>query len=171
MRSLEQLLPQSLAGVGSAVGVSLGGKAAAGVISEKPELFGRVLILQALPGTQGIYGFLVAVLIMVKIGMIGETGALTNEQRFSIICCCFTDCDWWASFRHYQGKMAAASVAWLVKTHNVCARYDNDSDGWNLRNLALLVSVLMYIAVPVWALMKKPIFEQITEEAKRRLHF
>ena len=72
-------LAAGLAGVGSAVGVSLGGKAAAGVISEKPELFGRVLILQALPGTQGIYGFLVAVLIMVKIGMIGGNPiALTN---------------------------------------------------------------------------------------------
>ena len=59
-------LAAGLAGVGSAVGVSLGGKAAAGVISEKPELFGRVLILQALPGTQGIYGFLVAVLITVS---------------------------------------------------------------------------------------------------------
>ena len=51
-----------LPGIGSAIGVQMGGKAAAGVLSEKPELFGKLLILQALPGTQGIYGFLIAIL-------------------------------------------------------------------------------------------------------------
>ena len=47
-----------LPGIGSAYGVQIGGQAAAGVTSEKPELFGKLLVLQALPGTQGIYGFL-----------------------------------------------------------------------------------------------------------------
>ena len=51
-----------LAGIGSALGVMMAGKAAAGVASEKPELFGKLLVLQALPGTQGIYGFLTAIL-------------------------------------------------------------------------------------------------------------
>lgn len=60
-----------LGGCGSAVGVMAAGKAAAGVASEKPELFGKLLVLQALPGTQGIYGFLTAVLIMVRIGVLG----------------------------------------------------------------------------------------------------
>ena len=74
----------ALAGIGSAVGVQSAGKAAAGVTSEKPELFGRMLILQALPGTQGIYGFLVAVLIMVKIGILGGAAMeLTAAQGWS----------------------------------------------------------------------------------------
>ena len=61
----------ALAGCGSAIGVMAAGKAAAGVTSEKPELFGKLLVLQALPGTQGIYGFLTAILIMVQIGVLG----------------------------------------------------------------------------------------------------
>ena len=61
----------ALAGCGSAIGVMAAGKAAAGVASEKPELFGKLLVLQALPGTQGIYGFLTAILIMVRIGVMG----------------------------------------------------------------------------------------------------
>lgn len=61
----------ALAGCGSAIGVMAAGKAAAGVASEKPELFGKMLVLQALPGTQGIYGFLTAILIMVRIGVLG----------------------------------------------------------------------------------------------------
>ena len=44
-----------LPGLGSAKGVGMGGEAAAGVVTEDPGKFGKVLILQLLPGTQGIY--------------------------------------------------------------------------------------------------------------------
>ena len=43
-----------LAGAGSARGVGMAGQAAAGVVTDQPNMFGRVLILQLLPGTQGI---------------------------------------------------------------------------------------------------------------------
>jgi len=59
-----------LSGIGSAIGVQMGGKAAAGVLSEKPELFGKLVVLQALPGTQGIYGFIVAILIFINLGFL-----------------------------------------------------------------------------------------------------
>jgi len=60
-----------LGGIGSIFGVALAGQAGTGVISEKPELFGKILLLQALPGTQGIYGFLGALLILINVGLIG----------------------------------------------------------------------------------------------------
>ena len=50
----------ALAGIGSAKGIGIAGEAAAGVVSEDPNKFGQVLVLQALPGTQGIYGLLIA---------------------------------------------------------------------------------------------------------------
>jgi len=59
-----------LSGIGSAIGVQMAGKAAAGVLSEKPELFGKLVVLQALPGTQGIYGFIVAILIFINLGFL-----------------------------------------------------------------------------------------------------
>ena len=73
-------------GIGSAIGVQKGGQAAAGVLSENPDLFGRLLILQALPGTQGIYGFLVAVLIMVRVGLLGGEGVaqISEMQGWSV---------------------------------------------------------------------------------------
>ena len=49
-----------LAGAGSALGVGIAGQAAAGVVTEDPSKFAKVLVLQLLPGTQGIYGLLVA---------------------------------------------------------------------------------------------------------------
>lgn len=68
------------AGIGSAVGVGMGGRAAAGVMTEKPELFGKVLILQLLPGTQGIYGLLVAFVTLSRIGIIG--GGAVDPDTF-----------------------------------------------------------------------------------------
>jgi len=69
-------LGAALAGIGSAVGVGVAGQAAAGVVSEDPNKFGQVLLLQALPGTQGIYGLLIAFLVMVKVGLLGGNGML-----------------------------------------------------------------------------------------------
>lgn len=60
-----------LAGIGSAVGIGIAGQAAAGVVSEDPNKFGQVLVLQALPGTQGIYGLLIAFIILLKVGLLG----------------------------------------------------------------------------------------------------
>ena len=63
-----------LAGIGSAIGIGIAGEAAAGVVSEDPNKFGQVLVLQALPGTQGIYGLLIAFIILLKVGLLGGDG-------------------------------------------------------------------------------------------------
>lgn len=52
-------------GVGSAIGVGMAGQAAAGIIVEEPEKFGKSLVLQLLPGTQGLYGFVIGLLTMI----------------------------------------------------------------------------------------------------------
>ena len=64
------------AGIGSALGIGIAGEAASGVVAEDPKKFGQALILQALPGTQGIYGLLIAFIIMTKIGLFGGEGML-----------------------------------------------------------------------------------------------
>ena len=50
-------LAVGLSCVGSAKGVGMVGEAGAGILSEDPSKFSKVLILQVLPGTQGLYGF------------------------------------------------------------------------------------------------------------------
>jgi len=64
-------LAVGLAGAGSALGMGAAGQAASGVVSEDPEKFGKALLLEALPGTQGIYGFLAAIMILQKVGLLG----------------------------------------------------------------------------------------------------
>ncbi len=67
-----------LSGMGSAKGVGMVGEAAAGVVSEDPSKYGKMVVLQLLPGSQGLYGFLAAVILLSKIGVIGG-----NPQNIS----------------------------------------------------------------------------------------
>lgn len=59
------------AGAGSAKAVGMGGEAGSGLVTEDPAKFGKVLILQLLPGTQGIYGLLIAFITLSNIGILG----------------------------------------------------------------------------------------------------
>lgn len=56
---------------GSAMGMGYAGQAGSGVASERPELFGKILLMQALPGSQGIYGLVGAFLILNGAGVLG----------------------------------------------------------------------------------------------------
>jgi V/A-type H+-transporting ATPase subunit K len=62
---------------GSARGIRIAAGQAAGALSEKPELFGKMLILMALPGTQGFYSFIGAIFIALRLHMIGKTPTVT----------------------------------------------------------------------------------------------
>jgi len=62
-----------LAGIGSARGVGMVGEAAAGVVSEDPSKFAKVLILQLLPGTQGLYGLIITIFVLRQLGILGGT--------------------------------------------------------------------------------------------------
>lgn len=82
---LGAVIAVTMAGIGSAKGVGMAGEAAAGVVAENPDNFGRCLVLQLLPGTQGIYGLLVAFLIFVKIGVLGSLVDVSVLQGLEIL--------------------------------------------------------------------------------------
>ena len=73
-------LAVTLAGCGSAIGVKIAGEAAAGVTSVDPSKFSKVLLLQLLPGTQGIYGLLIAFMTLSNIGVLGTPKEVTFAQ-------------------------------------------------------------------------------------------
>ena len=60
-------LAVGLSGIGSAKGVGLAGEAVSGLLTEQPEKFGKALILDLLPGTQGLYGFVVGLMMLTKL--------------------------------------------------------------------------------------------------------
>ena len=78
-----------LSGIGSSIGVGIAGRAAAGVVTEDPEKFSKVLILQLLPGTQGIYGLLIAFIALSNIGVLGgSVRQLTMGEGLSFLMAC-----------------------------------------------------------------------------------
>lgn len=74
----------ALAGIGSAVGVGIAAQASTGVMSVDPKKFGKLLLLSALPGTQGIYGFVIAFLLLQKIALFTGDNPLTMVAGWKI---------------------------------------------------------------------------------------
>lgn len=103
-------LAVGLAGIGSAKGVGIAGEAAAGLVSEEPEKFGKALVLQLLPGTQGLYGFVIGFLVSNKIG---TDLSLTNGFYLLMACLPIALAGLFSGIA--QGKAAAAGVAILAK--------------------------------------------------------
>ena len=81
-------LAVALPGMGSAKGVGMVGQAAAGVVSEDPDKFGKVLLLQALPATQGIYGFLIGFIALLKIDLFGGLMTLSPMGGLTMLMSC-----------------------------------------------------------------------------------
>ncbi len=76
-------------GIGSSRGVGLAGETAAGVSTENPDVSGKLLVLQLLPATQGIYGLLIGVFVLINTNVLGGTMLpVTFEQGISYIVAC-----------------------------------------------------------------------------------
>jgi ATP synthase subunit C. len=108
-------LASILAGIGSAVGVGMAGQAAAGVTAENPDNFSKCLVLQLLPGTQGIYGLLIAFLVFLKIGLLGNVAQLSNAQGLSFLFACLPIAIVGLISAIYQAKVACAGIACVAK--------------------------------------------------------
>ncbi|MDE5770987.1 MAG: V-type ATP synthase subunit K [Ruminococcus sp.] len=139
------------AGIGSAKGVGLVGEAAAGVVSVDPNKFSKVLILQLLPGTQGLYGLLTAILMLSRIGIIGGNAAeLTTSQGIMFLGAALPIAIVGLFSGIAQGRAAAAGVGITAKKpeHNgkgiiMAAMVETYAI------LALLVSILLIYNIAI----------------------
>ncbi len=109
-------LAVGLAGIGSARGVGLTGEAAAGLLSEKTDMFGKVLTLQILPGTQGLYGFIIAIVLLNKLQIFsGNPVNVTLEQGLTLFAACLPIAITGYFSAIYQGRVAAAGISLIAK--------------------------------------------------------
>ena len=99
-----------MSGIGSARGVGMVGEAAAGLLTEEPEKFGKALVLQLLPGTQGLYGFVIGLMVFLKL-----TGDMTLGQGFYFFIACLpvAFAGWKSAIA--QARTASAGIAILAK--------------------------------------------------------
>ena len=138
-----------LAGIGSAKGTGIAGEAGTGLICEDPSKFGKVMILQVIPGTQGLYGLVVWFFCMLQMGVLDGTAAdltVTEGIRYFVACLPMALGGLFSAIA--QGRVAAGSINILAK------KPDDWSKGMILcitvefyAILALLASFLMIINV------------------------
>ncbi|MDR0446692.1 MAG: V-type ATP synthase subunit K [Oscillospiraceae bacterium] len=100
----------ALACIGSAKGTGIAGEAGAGVTSEDPAKGMRAMMLQVLPGTQGIYGFVIAMMAMGRI-----TGDMSVQQGLALAMACLPVGLGGLISAIAQGRVAAASMHILAK--------------------------------------------------------
>ena len=109
-------LAAALAGIGSAIGIGIASEAADGLLSEEPGKFGNALILVALPGTQGFYGFIVCFLVIAKIGLIGgQIANISFSQGLQIFGACLPIALVGLYSAIHQGKASAAGIGVIAK--------------------------------------------------------
>ena len=108
--ALGAALAVGLSGIGSSKGVGLVGEAATGLITEQPEKFGKALVLQLLPGTQGLYGFVIGFLVFSKM-----SSTMSLEQGMYLLGACLPIAltGLWSGIA--QGRVAAAAIQILAK--------------------------------------------------------
>jgi V/A-type H+-transporting ATPase subunit K len=105
-----------LSGIGSAVGLSIAGRAAAGVLSEKPERYGSLILMVVLPSTQGIYGFVIAIIVMVKLNLFaGNPAAISFGTAMEIFAACLPVAIAGIFSGIMQGKTSAGGIQMAAK--------------------------------------------------------
>ena len=141
-------LATCLAGAGSGIGTGYAGQAGAGLVTEDPSKFGKVMILQVIPGTQGLYGLVVFFVAIMQMGLLSGTA---SDLSFVDGCRYFAACMpigiGGLVTAKYQGKVAAASVNLLAK----------NPDHWS-KGMILCITVEFYAILSLLASMMMLLF-------------
>ena len=136
-------LAACLAGAGSAVGTGIAGEAGVGLITEDPSKFIKSMILQVVPGTQGLYGLVVFFVAIMQMGLLERTaGDLSFVDGCRYFAACLPIAIGGLVSAIAQGKVAAASINLLAK----------NPDHWT-KGMVLCVTVEFYAILSLLASM------------------
>ena len=124
-----------MAGIGSAKGTGIAGEAGAGLVSEDPSKFGKAMILQVIPGTQGLYGFVIWFLAFGKL-----VPGMNVAQGLQVLSACLPIAFGGLLSGIAQGKVAAASINILAKK----------PDDWS-KGMILCITVEFYAILSLLA--------------------
>ena len=124
-----------MAGIGSAKGTGIAGEAGAGLVSEDPSKFGKAMIMQVIPGTQGLYGFVIWFLAFNKL-----VPGMSIEQGLQVLAACLPIAFGGLLSAIAQGKVAAASINILAKK----------PDDWS-KGMILCITVEFYAILSLLA--------------------
>ena len=141
-------LAACLAGAGSGIGTGYAGQAGAGLVTEDPSKFGKVMILQVIPGTQVLYGLVGFFVAIMQMGLLSGTAAdLSFVDGCRYFAACMPIGIGGLVTAKYQGKVAAASVNLLAK----------NPDHWS-KGMILCITVEFYAILSLLASMMMLLF-------------
>ena len=100
-----------LPGIGSSIGIHAAAKCATGVLTEKPERYGQLFVMVVLPGTQGFYGLLAAMIMMTKLNFFtGGASAISIALGAKALAAALPVAFAGLVTAIYQGKVSAAGI-------------------------------------------------------------
>ena len=136
-------LAACLAGAGSGVGTGIAGEAGAGLVSEDPSKFGKCMILQVVPGTQGLYGLVVFFVAIMQMGLLDGSAmnlSFVDGCRYFAACLPMALGGLFSAIA--QGRVAAGSINILAKK----------PDDWS-KGMVLCITVEFYAILSLLASM------------------
>ena len=135
-----------LGGIGSAIGITAASGVVTGILSEDDTKFGQLMPIAAMPGTQGIYGFITAVLVLVFFNILGGEVDLAGTAGFQVFLAC-QPVGWLCLFSAiYQGR-TGASAAGIVAAGKRAPALVFPALVETYAILALIVTILMLLSL------------------------
>ena len=134
-----------LPGIGSAKGTGIAGEAGTGLLCQDPSKFGKVMILQVIPGTQGLYGLVVWFFAIFSMGLLGGGGSvldMTVQEGLRYFAACLPMALGGLFSAIAQGRVAAGSINILAKK----------PDDWS-KGMVLCITVEFYAILSLLASM------------------
>ena len=136
-------LAACLAGAGSGIGTGIAGQAGTGLVAEDPSKFGKIMILQVVPGTQGLYGLVVFFFAIMQMGLLdGSAASLSFVDGCRYFAACLPIGIAGLITAVAQGKVAAGSINLLAK----------NPDHW-AKGMILCITVEFYAILSMLASM------------------
>lgn len=134
---------------GSAIGMSHVQRASCGVITEKPEKYSKTLILQLIPSSNALYGFIVAFLVLVKIVLSNDGSFYSLDQGLMVMAGCLAVTIGGFTSAIAQGKVCASAVVMVGKHDDALGRAITMSVFAELFALfGLIISILCVLLIP-----------------------
>ncbi|MCK4998991.1 MAG: V-type ATP synthase subunit K [Anaerohalosphaera sp.] len=113
-----------MTGIGSSIGLATAGRSAAGVLADKPERYGLLTLLVVLPSTQGIYGFVIGLMVMLKLNMFGGglQEAVSMAVGFETLAACLPVAIAGMFSGIHQGKACSGGILMTAKRPDMCMK-------------------------------------------------
>ncbi|MBR2520682.1 MAG: V-type ATP synthase subunit K [Oscillospiraceae bacterium] len=101
---------------GSARATGMAGESATGIIIDDPAKFSKCLIIQIIPGTQGLYGVVIAFYALLKMGFLAGTAAsMSMSEGLRYLTACLPMALGGFLSAIYQGRVAASCMNIIAK--------------------------------------------------------